>query len=114
MEIRTGRTARFQVKADVEDGVATLWLSGELDSRSAGTLNDAVTDALRDGVRRMVLLVADLTYLSSAGLRCLVFARQKMGRGGSIAVIGARPEVEETIRLTGFDRAITLQPGTAS
>jgi anti-anti-sigma factor len=70
----------FQAKLDIEDWVATVRLSGELDSRSAPQLNDLITDAVGKKVRRMVLLVEELTYLSSAGLRCLVFAHQKLGR----------------------------------
>jgi anti-anti-sigma factor len=45
----------------------------------------------------------------SAGLRCLVFAQQKMPHGVQIVIVGARPEVAETIRLTGFDRAVVMQ-----
>ncbi|MEV4050279.1 STAS domain-containing protein [Amycolatopsis sp. NPDC049688] len=99
----------FQAKLDVEDGTATVWLSGELDSRSAAVLDELVTRAVEQHVRRIVLLAGELTYLSSAGLRCLVFAHQKLGRTGDIVLVGARPEVAETIRLTGFDRAIVMQ-----
>jgi anti-anti-sigma factor len=51
----------------------------------------------------------ELTYMSSAGLRCLVFAHQKLPRGVDIVLVGTRPEVAETIKLTGFDRSITMQ-----
>jgi anti-anti-sigma factor len=50
--------------------------------------------------------------MSSAGLRSLVFAHQKMPPGMEIVLIGARPEVAETIRLTGFDRSIVMQEAT--
>jgi anti-anti-sigma regulatory factor len=38
-----------------------------------------------------------------------VFAHQKMGREAQIVLVGVRPEVAETIRLTGFDRSIVMQ-----
>lgn len=99
----------FHAELDIEDWVATIRLTGELDSRSAAQLNDLVTDAVEHQVRRIVLLVEELTYLSSAGLRCLVFAHQKLGRDADIVLVGTRPEVAETIRLVGFDRAIVMQ-----
>ncbi|MFL6122634.1 STAS domain-containing protein [Actinophytocola sp.] len=105
-------TMAFEAKLDVEDGVATVQMSGELDSRSAPRLHELIMDAVARRVRRMVLLVGELTYLSSAGLRCLVFAHQKLERGADIVLVGTQPEVAETIRLTGFDRAILMQETT--
>src|SRR4051812_43568078 len=99
----------FQAKSHTEDGVVTMRLVGDLDSRSAPTLNTLITEMAAQPVRRLVLLVDELAYLSSAGLRCLVFAHQKMGRGVDIVLVGARPEVAETIRMTGFDRSVIMQ-----
>ncbi len=99
----------FQAKMRMENGVATIWLSGELDSRSAPQLNELVIEAVEHEPERLVLLVSDLAYLSSAGLRSLVFAHQKMARGTEIVLVGVRPDVAETIRLTGFDRSIVMQ-----
>ncbi|MFC6093552.1 anti-sigma factor antagonist [Saccharothrix sp. BKS2] len=99
----------FQAKAHTDDGVVTVRLTGDLDSRSAPILNDLITEVTAGPVRRLVLLLEELAYLSSAGLRCLVFAHQKLGRGVDIVLIGTRPEVAETIRMTGFDRSVVMQ-----
>jgi anti-anti-sigma factor len=99
----------FQGKMHAENGVATIRLTGEVDSRSAHRLNELIIAAVRETPERLVLLAEDLTYLSSAGLRSLVFAHQKMGREAEIVLVGVRPEVAETIRLTGFDRSIVMQ-----
>ncbi|MFD7656760.1 anti-sigma factor antagonist [Actinosynnema sp. NPDC059797] len=99
----------FQAKAHTDDGVVTVRLTGDLDSRSAPILNDLITEVTANPVRRLVLLLDELAYLSSAGLRCLVFAHQKLGRGVDIVLVGTRPEVAETIRMTGFDRSVVMQ-----
>lgn len=99
----------FQGKMHAENGVATIRLIGEVDSRSAHRLNELIIEAVNETPDRLVLLAEDLTYLSSAGLRSLVFAHQKMGREAEIVLVGVRPEVAETIRLTGFDRSIVMQ-----
>lgn len=99
----------FQGKMHAENGVVTIRLVGEVDSRSAHRLNELIIGAADKNPDRLVLLAEDLTYLSSAGLRCLVFAHQKMGRGVEIVLVGTRPEVAETIKLTGFDRSIVMQ-----
>lgn len=99
----------FEVKLRIEDKVATMTLAGELDATSAPRFNDAIIDAARNELTRLVLLAEDLSYMSSAGLRCLVFAQQKLPRGSEIVLVGAQPDVAETIRLTGFDRSILME-----
>lgn len=99
----------FDAKLLVEDSVATIWLSGELDASSAPRFNDLITDAAKHVLTRLVLLAENLSYMSSAGVRCLVFAQQKLYRGTAIVLVGAQPDVAETIRLTGFDRSITME-----
>lgn len=101
----------FQGKMHAENGVATIRLVGEVDSRSAHRLNELIVAAVASTPERLVLLAEELTYLSSAGLRSLVFAHQKMGRDAEIVLVGVRPQVAETIRLTGFDRSIVMQEG---
>lgn len=88
---------------------AILWLSGELDAAAAPTLIREVEDLARqDGVKRLVLMLGDLSYMASAGLRALVFAKQKLGPSVDLYVVGAQAPVVETIELTGFHRSIVM------
>ncbi|MGP3913679.1 anti-sigma factor antagonist [Nonomuraea sp. 10N515B] len=99
----------FNMKMNVEGDTATIRLAGELDGSTAPELNDLVTQAVGRQVGKLVLLLDELTYMSSAGVRCLVFAHQKLPHGSEITLVGTKPEVAETIRLTGFDRSIVMQ-----
>lgn len=93
----------------VGDRVAVISLEGELDASVAGQLRDAVDQAATAGqARRLVLDMTDLTFMASAGLRALVFARQKMGPSVDIFVVGAQESVLETIEMTGFQHSVTL------
>ena len=99
----------FDATMQVSDGIATITLSGELNSGSAPKFNELITSATEQEVSQLVLQAGDLTFMSSAGLRCLVFAQQQMPRGSKIALIGAQPDVAKTVTLTGFDRSIDMQ-----
>lgn len=101
-------------KMDVGDDTVTIRLVGELDGRTAPEFNDLIVEAAKPGMRRLVLLMSELTYMSSAGLRCLVFAHQKMERGSEIVLVGTRQEVAETIRMTGFDQSVIMQESVGS
>lgn len=95
-------------KMDVGQDEVTIRLIGELDGRTAPEFNDLIVEAAKPGLHRLVLLVSELTYMSSAGLRCLVFAHQKMERGAEIVLVGTRAEVADTIKMTGFDQSVTM------
>lgn len=98
-----------RLQADDDARTVTIRLVGELDSKSAPDLNDLIGQASQHPVDRLVLLMDRLDYLSSAGLRCLVFAHQKFGPAVEIVLVGTKREVAETIQLTGLDRSVTMQ-----
>ncbi len=91
------------------DGTAELTLSGELDASVANEFKLAVEKAAAEKAKRLVLIMKDLEFMSSAGLRVLVFAKQKMGTGVDIYVIGAQDAVRDTIEMTGFHHSVIMQ-----
>jgi anti-sigma B factor antagonist len=103
----------FRARSHVRDGIATIRVSGELHAKSAGQLDQLISQIIGEvaeqPLQRLVLLMDELTYLSSAGLRSLVFAHQRLGRDVAIVLVGTTPEVAETIRLTGFDQSVVMQ-----
>ncbi|MDX2272341.1 MAG: anti-sigma factor antagonist [Cyanobacteriota bacterium] len=98
----------FTSSLEVKDDAALITLTGELDAASANTFKDSVEQAATHQPKRLVLLMANLEYMASAGLRVLIFAKQKMGSDVDIYVVGAQEGVLETLSKTGFDRSVIL------
>lgn len=98
----------FTVNHERRDGDAVLVLVGDLDAAAAPSLRDAISESADPVPTRLVLHMADLAYMASAGLRTLVFARQKMGEGVEIVLVGTQPSVRETLELTGFQHSVTM------
>jgi anti-anti-sigma factor len=98
----------FDAQLDMVNGVAKITLSGELDASVAPIFKSKIEEASAQNARRVVLLLDSLEYMSSAGLRTLVFAKQKMGQGVDIVIVGAQPQVVEPIRQTGFHHSVTM------
>ena len=88
--------------------VTLITLTGELDSLTAGVFRDEVERAAEAELDTLVLDMTELSYLSSAGLRGLVFARQKMADEVQIVLVGANDAVEQTIRLVGFHQSVVF------
>jgi anti-anti-sigma factor len=99
----------FNVTSEITDnGIAKITLSGELDASVSSVFNAEVESAFTQGARRLVLLVKDLEYMSSAGLRVLVFAKQKLGSNVDIYIVGAQEAVMEPITMTGLHHSVFL------
>ncbi len=100
----------FTLTSTCNNRIARINLQGELDGSVAEQFRQAVADLAAQQPRRLVLDLSALDYMSSAGLRVLVFARQKMGGGIDIYVIGANEGVTETIEMTGMHHSVILLP----
>lgn len=99
----------FNVTLELTDGIAKISLAGELDASVAGQFKDAVEQAAQAQASKLVLLLSELEYMSSAGLRVLIFAKQKMGAGVDIYVVGAQEQVISTLEKTGFHHSVIVQ-----
>lgn len=98
----------FQATGEVSDGIAKMTLTGELDAAAAPVFKAEVEKLVASRPRRLALVVKDLEYIASAGLRVLIFAKQKLGGDVDIFVVGPQPAVAETLRVTGFTHSVTI------
>jgi anti-anti-sigma factor len=92
----------FNTTLEIVNDTAKIALSGELDASTAPAFKEEVEKAAGHNVKRLVLLMQDLDYMASAGLRVLIFAKQKMGADTDIYVVGAQEMVMGTLEKTGF------------
>ena len=98
----------FSVTSESKNGIAQFTLVGELDAAAASSSRRAIEQAAASQPKRVVLIMDALTYMASAGLRTLVFAKQKMGANVDIYVIGVQEAVRETIEMTGFHHSVIM------
>ena len=99
----------FDAALETGEDEARITLRGELDAASAPQFKELVEKASADGPQRLVLFVKELSFMASAGLRVLIFARQKMGADVVIYVVGAQGPVRNTLEMSGFHRSVVVQ-----
>ena len=86
----------------------TVALDGRIDTLTAPQLETELTPLL-GGVEALVLDLAQVAYISSAGLRVLLSTHKKMlAAGGTLTIANAVPAVREVFDITGFSDILTL------
>ncbi len=92
----------------IEDTTATITLTGELDASTAPDFKAEIEKAAAKKVKSLVLMMEDLEYMASAGLRVLIYSKQKMGADTDIYVVKPQEMVLETLEKTGFDQSVIV------
>ncbi len=85
-----------------------LALEGRLDTNTAPELENTIKGAI-EGVEELTIDMADLDYLSSAGLRVLLGAQKIMNKQGSMSVIHVNDTIMEIFEVTGFADILTIE-----
>ena len=99
----------FEAKLDItEAGIAKITLTGELDGSVAEQFKTTVEDAASQNAKRLVLMLSDLSYMSSAGIRVFIFAKQHMGGNVDIYVVGAQEQIVDTLEMTGMQHSVVM------
>lgn len=98
----------FTSSLEIVNQVAKITLTGRLDASTAPGFRELIEQAAAKKVKAVALLVDGLEYMASAGLRVIVFARQKMGVAVKIYVVAPQDIVKETIEVSGFSQAVSL------
>lgn len=98
----------FTATLEALSDAAKITITGELDANSAPIFKAEIEKAALFNPQRLVLMMAELEYMSSAGLRVLIFAKQKMGVDVDIYVVGAPEMIIDTLEKTGFVQGVFI------
>ncbi len=79
-----------------ESGSQRVEIGGRLDTHTYSELDDRLTLVLAAKVKSLVLDLAQLDYISSAGVRSIFRARKLLAaRGGTLVLANAQPQVQK-------------------
>lgn len=93
--------------------VNVVTVSGRVDSAAAPDLEKALQDLLESRRHQIVMELAEVEYMSSAGLRALVSALKTAKKAGGDVVIAQPSErVREVIDLAGLTSVFTMYEDT--
>ena len=96
------------IESKKDAGKLTLIITGRLDTSTAPKLEETLKKSY-DGVTELVFDLANLEYISSAGLRVLLSAQKTMNKQGLMKVIKVGEEIMEIFDITGFSDILTIE-----
>ncbi len=81
-------------------GTATVKLTGSLDTATAPELEKQLAPVLAGGVKDVIFDLANLKFISSAGLRVFSTTRKTMKeRSGQVSFIHMQPQIQEVFEI---------------
>lgn len=106
-----GSAATLHMAASKLESSATLALAGRLDGLSSPELERQAGALIASGVRTLVFDLANLEYVSSAGLRVFIIAAKKLkSSGGAAQFTALTPAVREVFHISGLLTALGVAP----
>jgi anti-anti-sigma factor len=88
-------------------GVQIVVLSGELDSSSAGSLQQRMATIAPQSVQRLIFDLAGLRFMDSAGIAVLLGAAEKVS---SVSLRNPSPIIRRVLEITGLFDVFTIEP----
>ena len=97
----------LRVETEDRNDYALVTASGEIDAATADSVADAVSAALSEGYKTVVLDFTNVTFIDSTGLGVLVKShRAAEATDAMFAVVHPTPQTRKLIRVLGLDQLL--------
>jgi anti-anti-sigma factor len=91
--------------------VCVLRPEGRLDGATAPVFEGDLSKAIAGGANKLLLDMAGLNYISSAGLRIVLQAAKQMkSKGGRLALCSLKEQIKEVFDISGFSGLLDIAP----
>ena len=93
----------------VDTDIVLIEIEGDVDAYSARALDKALNHLLALGHRRLVLDASQMDFISSPGLRVILFAHREVSEhGGEVRAYGLTGQVRRIFEIAGLDELLQL------
>ncbi len=97
----------MKIAVEQAEGYGVLRPEGRLNMVAAPRLRSAIDRMLEDGSTRLVLDLADVSFMDSSGLGAVITGLKRARQaGGDLRLAAAGEQVQTVMRLTNLDRVL--------
>ena len=98
----------MKVTSSKDGSTCTLTIEGKIDTITAPALEEAVKSNLPK-CDKMIFDFTDADYITSAGLRVLVYAQRELMKKGGVTVTGVNESIEKIFTVTGMYKILKIK-----
>lgn len=98
----------LKIDSNKKDDVKYIVLEGELDTLSSQEL-EAQMDSLLSDTENIVVDLAGIGYITSAGLRVLLQMQKDMMKKGTMKIVRISEDLMEIFEVTGFNEILAIE-----
>jgi anti-anti-sigma factor len=99
----------MQINVERKNETLITKVEGRIDGGNAREFENALSAAIRDDDRSLILDLEDLSYISSAGLRViLLIAKTLRKRDAEFLLCSLSDPIREVFKISGFDKIIPV------
>lgn len=107
-EQTVGRNLSMDIRTKIDGTELTVLPSGKLDAQTSPEFEEQIKGLIADKTK-LILDLADLAYVSSAGLRAILATYKSMSKHGSMVIRNAVPDVMDVFEMTGFVDLLNIE-----
>ena len=96
------------IEKKLDGSILEIALQGRLDTITSPQLESEMITAL-DDITELIIDLAGLEYISSAGLRVLLTAQKKMNKQGTMTIRNVNSAVMDVFEVTGFVDILNIE-----
>ena len=98
----------MEIIKEINGNQLVVKLNGELNSFTASSFEEVIKNDLSE-IKLLIIVLENLVYLSSAGLRVLLVGHKIMSKQGKMILKHVNESVKEIFEITGFLNILEIE-----
>ena len=88
-----------------KNNTVILTLKGRVDATTSGQIHERIMDEIEKGCQKMIIDFASVSYISSSGLRIIIFTSKTLSKkSGSLTLCALNDNVQKIFEISGLSR----------
>jgi len=105
----------MEITTKKSNDVLVVGIGGRLDTITAPEFEKSIMELISPENKKIVLDCANLSYISSSGLRVILMTLKKVkANGGNLIICSLQESIKEVFNICGFTSLLTITPDCAS
>jgi anti-anti-sigma factor len=99
----------LDIRVERDGTQATVWIEGEVEFATAPRLRETLLELAQEGARPVVVDLAEVSFLDSAGISLLIQAKKRLTSGGSDLVLrDPQANIRRVLEISGLTELFGL------